>query len=287
VSEPTSDNQQQIDYWNGEGGQRWAQQNRILDALIQPLGEAALDAAAPRSKERAIDIGCGCGNQTLALAQRIGPGGGVLGIDVSEPMLEVASAMARADEAPRARLDFLCADAATHAFAPACADLLFSRFGVMFFAEPVAAFANLRGALRAGGRLVFCCWRAMKDNELMRIPLEAALAHLPPPAPMAPDAPGPFAFADRERVLGILQRAGFREAALQPLDCVLHYGAGLDAAEIARRLLDLGPASRLLADADAPTRARVEASLEQAIAPRCEAGGIALTARCWLAMARP
>ena len=281
-----SANQEQIDYWNGEGGQRWVEQNRSVDELIRPIGVAVLDAATLHSGERAIDVGCGCGNQTLALAQRIGPGGQVLGVDVSEPMLALAREQAGADPAPRAALEFLLADAAEHRFEQGATDLLYSRFGVMFFADPVPAFANMRTALRDGGRLAFCCWRAMKENELMLLPLRAALAHLPPPAPVPPDAPGPFAFADRERVLGILQAAGFRDAAVEPLDCALRYGAGLDAAEIARRLLDLGPAARLLADASASIRTRVEEDLCRLIEPRQGAAGIGLMACCWRVTAR-
>jgi len=281
-----SSNQEQIEYWNGEGGRRWVEQNRYIDELIRPIGEAALDVAAPRRGERALDVGCGCGNQTQALARRIGPGGHVLGIDISEPMLEAARAESAAVDAPCAELEFLCADAAEYAFPEGARDLLFSRFGVMFFADPVAAFANLHRALHAEGRLVFCCWRAMKENELMMLPLRAALAHLPPPEPLPPEAPGPFAFADRERVGRILAGAGYRDAAVDPLDRELRLGAGLDVAEIARRLLDLGPAARLLAGVEDGTRARVEHDLAAAIAPRCDATGLALTACCWLVTAR-
>jgi SAM-dependent methyltransferase len=280
------DNREQIEYWNGEGGRRWVEQDHGIDALIRPIGEATLEAAAPRAGERALDVGCGCGNPTLSLARRIGPRGQVLGVDVSEPMLALARERLAADRGPRATVEFLRADAAEHPFSSGGTDLLFSRFGVMFFADPVPAFANLRRALGAGGRLAFCCWRAMKDNELMVLPLKAALAHLPPPEPVPPETPGPFAFADRERVRGILGSAGLRAVAVEPLDVELHYGAGLAASEIARRLLDLGPASRLLADADAGTRARVEDTLQAAIAPRCGTQGISLTACCWLVTAR-
>jgi SAM-dependent methyltransferase len=281
-----SDNQEQIDYWNGEGGRRWVEQNRTIDEMIRPLGAATLDAAAPAAGERAIDIGCGCGNQTLALAQRIGPEGAVLAIDVSEPMLALARTQAAADSAPRAAVQYLRADAAEHFFEAGAADLLFSRFGVMFFADPVAAFANLRVALRADGRMVFCCWRAIQENELMTLPMQALLAHVPAPAPVPPDAPGPFAFANRARVLRILGDAGFHEASVKRLDCELRIGAGLGALETARRLLDLGPAARLLADAPAALRAMVERDLCAAIASRCGTDGLSITACCWLVSAR-
>lgn len=279
-------NDEQIAFWNGEGGERWARQNATIEGILQPIGEATLAAARPAPGERAIDIGCGCGNQSLALAERIGPAGHVLGVDVSAPMLDVARRLAGERRAERAPLEFLLADAATHRFPPGAHDLLFSRFGVMFFAEPVAAFRNLRGALRSGGRLVFCCWRAMRENDMMTLPMAAALAHLPAPEPPPAGAPGPFAFADPARVQGILEQAAYIDCRITPLDTALRVGAGADAGGIARQLLELGPAARLLAEATAAQRAAVAEQLAGDIAARVDAEGIALTACCWLVTAR-
>ena len=280
-------NQEQIDYWNGEGGERWVRQDQSIDALIRPLGAATLAAAAARPGESVLDIGCGCGHQAIELARCVGAEGRVLGVDVSAHMLAAARRNASDDGgiAPGA-LQFLQADAAAHPFPPAAFDLLFSRFGVMFFADPGAAFAHLRAALRPDGRLVFCCWQALKHNDMMLLPLSAALAHLPPPESMPADAPGPFAFADAERVRHILAAAGFNDVRIDPLEIDLHYGAGLELQEIARRLLELGPAARMLAQAHADTRQLIERELCERLAARHEVGGVRLPARCWLVQAR-
>src|SRR5881628_2723223 len=152
--------------------------------------------------ERVIDIGCGCGDTTIALARRVGPAGLVLGIDVSAPMLARAADAAR--EAGVAHVRFEHADAQTHRFPAQAFDVLYSRFGVMFFSDPAAAFGNLRTALRPGGRLGFVCWQAVPENPWIAVPLEAAAQHMALPPPPAPGAPGPFSFADPERVRRIL-----------------------------------------------------------------------------------
>src|SRR5262249_6517301 len=148
--------------------------------------------------ERVLDVGCGTGQTSIELARRAGPGGAVTGIDISAPML--ARARARAADAGARTVTFLDADAQTHRFDPASLDVCFSRFGIMFFAAPDAAFANLRSALRPAGRLAFVCWQSMRDNPWMLVPLMAAAAHITLPPPPAPDAPGPFSFADADRV---------------------------------------------------------------------------------------
>lgn len=275
-------NDEQIAFWNGEGGERWARQNATIEAILRPLGEATVAAAGPAAGERALDVGCGCGNQSLALAERVGPDGHVLGVDVSAPMLDIARTLAP----DRAELGFLLADAATHAFEPGRRDLLFSRFGVMFFADPVAAFANLRRALRRGGRLVFCCWRTMRENEMMTLPMAAALEHLPAPEPPPPGAPGPFAFADPARVQAILEDSGYIDCRISPLDVALRIGAGADATGVARQMLELGPAARLLAEATSGQREAITAQLARDISGRVDAGGIPLMACCWLVRAR-
>ena len=203
----SADNSEQIAEWNGALGQRWATMQREIDGIVVPFGYAALKAAAPQSGERVIDIGCGCGDTTIEIARIVGGEGAVLGIDVSQPMLEVARS--RGALARSAHLGFLDGDA-SEAELPANNDLLFSRFGVMFFSQPSPAFGHLRKSLRTGGRCVFVCWRAPRDNGWAMTPLSAARTAMgitPPPAD--PDAPGPFAFANEERVRAILSGAGF------------------------------------------------------------------------------
>ncbi len=192
-----------------------------LDRLFAGITEQAIAVAAPAPGERVLDIGCGCGATVLALATRVGANGHVLGVDVSAPMLEVARRRVAADGLSQAEV--LLADAATHRFAAGQADLIFSRFGVMFFDAPVEAFINLRQALATGGRLFFACWRPFKHNDWFAVPFKAVVPHLPPQEKPEPDAPGPFAFADPERVT-ILGLAGFSDVAIRPVDTMLTVG---------------------------------------------------------------
>jgi ubiquinone/menaquinone biosynthesis C-methylase UbiE len=163
-------NADQAAYWNGEAGARWVAGQDTLDTILAPTLKVLMDRAAVTGGERVVDIGCGCGISALELARRVGPGGRVLGVDVSAPMLARARQRATAD----LPLELVVGDATVHAFAPGWADLMISRFGVMFFAEPAKAFANMRRALRAGGRLVFACWREPARNTWMSLPLQEA-----------------------------------------------------------------------------------------------------------------
>ena len=210
------DNAAQIAYWNDRAAVTWTAMQDRLDAMFTPLTAIVVDAAAPAAGERVIDVGCGCGATVLELARRVGPDGRVLGVDVSEPM--AARAQERIAAAGFGNAEVKVSDASTFGFAAGQADLLFSRFGVMFFADPAAAFANLRRGMRPGGRLLFACWRPMIDNPWFLVPTQAA-AHLLPPAPaMEPNAPGPFAFADADRVRRILGTAGWSDVVLTRQD---------------------------------------------------------------------
>src|SRR4051812_29896947 len=219
----SADNSEQIAEWNGVLGQRWVAMQREIDRIVVPFGDAAMKAAGPQPRERVIDIGCGCGDTSIEIARRVGTAGAVTGVDVSQPMLEVARSRAALANYPH--LVFRDGDASA-AELPRDQDLLFSRFGVMFFSEPSAAFRHLRKSLRTGGRCVFVCWRAPRDNPWTMVPLSAArkaMGVTPPPAD--PNAPGPFAFADEERLRGILGDAGFDTIDVQRFDASLTLGA--------------------------------------------------------------
>ena len=235
-------NAAQIDYWNAVAGETWARFQDQLDRQIETLGGEALRVLAPTVGERVLDIGCGCGQTSLALAARVGAGGGVVGIDISKPMLDVA----RGRKVPTgaATPDFREADAQSADLGRSAFDTAYSRFGVMFFGDPAAAFSNIRKAMRPGGRLAFVCWRPLAENPWMRLPLEAAQRHLPPPAPFDPDAPGPFAFADPERVRRILDNAGFRNFAIDPFDARIGGGTVDETLELSFRVGPLGAALR-------------------------------------------
>jgi len=259
---PADSNAEQIADWNGVMGQQWAGMQRETDAVVAPFGNAALHRAAPRPGERVIDIGCGCGDTSIEIARRVGERGTVLGVDVSQPMLAVARAQGALGR--HTNLEFRDADA-SEAELPANTDLLFSRFGVMFFSQPIAAFSHMRKSLRAGGRCVFVCWRAPRDNAWAMAPLSAARAAMgvtPPPAD--PNAPGPFAFADDARLRAILEGAGFGSVDIQRFDASLTLGAtALDAAE---RALRFGPASRFVREMGVEHVPRVRDAIEQAFA---------------------
>ena len=279
--ESAGPNAEQITYWNEQGGPRWVKLQEALDRQLASFGHIVMDRLAIGSGERVLDVGCGCGETTLELARRVGPAGSVVGADISAVMLE------RARERGRGvgNVEFLVADAQTHAFAPASFDAVFSRFGVMFFADPRAAFANLARAMKPGGRLGFHCWKRLLDNPWMTVPFFAALEHLPPPTPPPPDAPGPFAFADADRVRGILTDAGLAEIEFESRTDPMELGSGTldDAVDFA---LQMGPTSIALREATPETVAKVRASVRAALAPYRTADGVRLDTSSWVVTAR-
>jgi SAM-dependent methyltransferase len=277
-------NAEQIRYWNEVAGPKWVSYQTMLDAQIGWLGERTMDRAGVARGDRVLDVGCGCGTTTLELARRVGETGNVLGVDISGPMLEVARERARV--AGRTNIRFTLADAQAHQFDDGALDVAFSRFGVMFFAEPTAAFANLRRALAPGGRLAFVCWQALASNPWFAIPLAAVAEHVALPAPPAPGSPGPFAFADRERVTGILEGAGFVGIAFEPVEDILTVGGsgGVDAA--VDFLLQFGPASAVLREAGIDPRERVVPALRAALAPYAGERGVRMQCAAWIVTAR-
>ena len=277
MAEPT--NADQIAYWNAASGRKWAEDADKMDAMMSEMAAAAIAAASPQPGEAVIDVGCGSGGTSLLLADAVGSHGRVLGIDVSHPMLDVA----RARAAGRENLSFLEADAASHVFHGPGADLVFSKFGVMFFADPEAAFANLHRAAKPGGRLAFICWRAMAENPFAMLPTQAALKHLPPQPRPDPTAPGPFAFADAVRVGHILTQAGFKTPAFATFDTTMVIGRKPESA--AREAVLVGMASRLLMNESDETREKVIAELTQTYQGHLGPDGVTLPARCWIVTA--
>lgn len=278
----TEPNAEQVEYWNEQGGPRWVALQTELDEMLEPLGREGLDAIAPAPGEAAIDVGCGCGATTLALAERVTPGGRVLGVDPSQPML----ALARERSAGLDSVEFACADAQTHDFGDASFDLVFSRFGVMFFADPVAAFENLRRALVPGGRLGFVCWQTPALNGWATLPMQAVLRHVAPPPPPEPGAPGPFAFADADRPAAILRDAGWVDVQVESSTGTLSLGGGADLEESIEFALHVGPGSRLLLDASEETRAAARESVRKALEPFASDDGIRLPRATWIVTAR-
>jgi SAM-dependent methyltransferase len=265
-------NAEQIEYWNGPVGERWAAFQLVLDKALGKISDAALAFAAVKPGERVLDIGCGTGTTTYALAKAVGPSGNVTGVDISRPMLAAARARGTG-------VNFREADASNHLF-HSTHDLLFSRFGVMFFADPSAAFANLRKALRSHGRLAFVCWRDVKENLWASAPMSAARPLLPPQEPVDPLAPGPFAFADDARLENILIKAGYRDIRIEKLDSTMNMGATVD--EAVEQALRIGPLSRATADIDDATRDRVRDAVRAEIGRFLTPDGVTPPAACWL-----
>ena len=274
-------NADKIAYWNGPGGQHWADRQQVQDILLAPVADLLLDRARPAPGERIVDVGCGCGATTSALAQRAGPAGHVLGIDISGPMLARARQLAPAG----LPVDFELADATIYPFASGGFDLLVSRFGVMFFAEPALSFANMRRALRPSGRLAFACWREPRDNPWLMLPLQAAYRHVPKLPQLGPEDPGPFSFAGEPRVQRILTQAGFSGIAMERCDLALDVaiGRGLDAA--VQGALEIGPASRALEGQPPDLRAAAARSIREALAPFARGQAVPLGASIWIVTA--
>ena len=267
-------NVEQAALWNGPAGRGWVEAQAALDQMYKPFEELLAAAVAGG---RVLDIGCGTGCTTLAVAR--GARGDCLGVDISAPMIATARARAERDGVA-AR--FVCADAETYAFAPASFDALMSRFGVMFFGDPVRAFSNLRRAARKDAQLRFAAWRAPAENSFMTAAERAAAPLLPPPPARPPDAPGPFAFADRRRVGAILEQSGWADIEIRPLDI----GCAFPERALDHYLTWMGPIGRILQEADARTRARVMAAVRPAFDPYVRGAEVCFTAACWMVSAR-
>lgn len=280
---PDGPNAEQNAYWNDQAALKWVRLQQQLDDMIGPLGRAALDRARPAPDERILDVGCGCGASSLELGERVGAGGLVLGVDLSSAMLE------RAEERARERgLDgvrFAVADAQTHAFAGPGFDLIFSRFGVMFFADPEAAFRNLCSALAPGGRLCFVCWQTLARNPWMLVPLQAAARHVQLPPPPAPGTPGPFSLAEADRVRAILETAGFTGVRIDPLETQLSLAGGLPLEQAVAFLVEgVGPTAALLRE-HPDRRDAVLSEVTDALAPFLVSGAVALPCAAWIVSA--
>ncbi|MBV9456790.1 MAG: methyltransferase domain-containing protein, partial [Bradyrhizobium sp.] len=271
-------NADQIAYWNGPNGQRWTDRQAEQDVLLTPVTQALIERAEPRPGERIIDVGCGCGGASMALAERVAPTGFVLGIDISGPMLSRARELAP-EGMP---VDFVLADATVYPFDPQHFDLLASRFGVMFFAEPAVSFANLRRALRPSGRMAFACWREPRENPWMMVPLQAIYQHVPKLPPQGPEDPGPFAFASEERVHRILGEAGFKKIEMEPvaLSFDIAIGRGLDAA--VQAAMQIGPGSRALDGHPPETRAAAAKSVKEMLTPYVRGDAVPLAGSIWI-----
>jgi SAM-dependent methyltransferase len=275
-------NAAQIDYWNEVSGPRWVAAQERLDPMIEGIGLAGIERAGIRSGESVVDVGCGCGATSLALAARVGADGQVLGVDISGPMLE--RARERALAAGVANLRFEQSDAQTHAFTPV-ADTVFSRFGVMFFEDSVAAFRNLRRCLRPGGRLCFVCWQPLAENPWMALPMQAIAPFVEARPRPEPGAPGPFAFADPTYVRSILEDAGYEAIDVESYSHVQRMGSTTEDA-LDFLLTGVGPVSSALAEATVEARDAATAALRDLLSRREGPNGVEFDSAVWIVTAR-
>jgi ubiquinone/menaquinone biosynthesis C-methylase UbiE len=275
-------NADQIVFWNGAAGRHWTDRQSVQDVLLAPVTEKLIAEINAQIGQRILDIGCGTGAVAIELAGRVGPSGHVLGIDISTPMLERARQLTPR-ELPA---DYVLADATVYPFDPESFDLLVSRFGVMFFADPVLSFRNLRSALRPKGRLVFACWREPRENGWMMAPLMAVYKHVPKLPQLGPEDPGPFAFADETRVKRILGEAGFNDIGMEacPLTLDVAAGRGLEAA--VQGALEIGPASRALEGHPPEVVAAAVQSIREALTPFAKGQSVLLPGAIWIVTAR-
>lgn len=279
-----SANTVQAEFWNSAAARAWADQHTRMDRALAPFLEALLQAAAPQPAERVLDIGCGSGTTVLELAARVGPQGYVLGADVAEA--SVARACRRIADAGLRHAEIVLADAGAHAFPAATFDLLFSRLGVMFFADPTSAFINIRQALKPGARVVLGVVRAAAENVWPNGPT-VAVRHLLPPLPTpGPEEPGPFSWAEPARVHRILEGAGFGDVSLTPLDWSAQLAPPGGAAEAADFMLAFGPMTRIVPTLPLQQQQAVRQALEDYFKGFDGPQGVALPAANWIVRAR-
>jgi SAM-dependent methyltransferase len=260
--------------WNGPAGRAWVEEQALLDRLFQPIEALLVEAVAARRPRALLDVGCGTGAVTLAAARRLGEHHTVHGVDISEPM--IAAARARA-ERERLRATFVCADVQAHAFDPGSVDMIVSRFGVMFFGDPVAAFANLRRAARPGAGLMAVAWRSAAENPFMTTAERAAAPLLPGLPPRRPDGPGQFAFAEAAHVRRILAASGWSAGDVQPIDVP----CALPEPDLGTYVARLGPVGLMLQQVDEHTRRGVLRACRAAFEPFVAEGEVRFTAACW------
>jgi SAM-dependent methyltransferase len=277
MNTPHQPDNEQSALWNGVAGRAWVEAQALTDHLFKPIEDLLAEAVSPAAGNL-LDVGCGTGSTTIAALRRMGAHGRATGIDISEPMLAAAAARARRDGAAA---NFIRADAQTHPLDPAAFDLVISRFGVMFFDDPVQAFANLHRATKPGGGLRCIVWRSAADNPFMTTAERAAAPVLELPE-RKKDGPGQFAFADRDKVQGILQNGGWAQIDFRAVDVI----CTMPQRELTGYLSRLGAVGRALQEADEETRARVLAVVRPAFDPYVEGDDVRFTAACWLITAR-
>ena len=275
-------NADQVAYWNGPAGQRWAERQTAQDIVLKPVADLVIDRAKLKPGERVIDVGCGSGATAIAFAREVAPSGHVLGVDISGPML----ARARQSAPKDLSIDFVLADATVYPFEPASFDVLASRFGVMFFADPALSFANMRKALRPSGRLAFACWREPRENPFFMAPLRPPTSTCRSCRSRGRKIPGRLRLPRRRASAGFSTRQALRGVEMEPCPLLLDaaIGRGLDGA--VQGALEIGPVSRALDGQPEELRKAAAASIREALTPFAKGDAVLLPASVWVVTAR-
>jgi len=281
--DPEQINADMLAFWNGQGGHIWVARQVHTDITLTPVMGALLAFAAPRAGERVLDVGCGCGASTLDFARAVGPSGRVAALDISGPML--AEGEARAKAAGIANIDWQQVDPATAALEGY--DLLTSAFGVMFFGDPVGAFANMRRAANPGARMAIVCWRSLAENPWMEVPMHAVASHLPPRPKPAPHAPGMFAFAEPKRVTEVLTASGWAPPRFEKLDADLDIAAGRGLEEAVTQSTQVGAVNSWLRNQPAEVVSAAIVSLRKALVAHLDGASVRLPGAMWLIRSAP
>lgn len=272
--------------WRGDRAQRWLAQAAQLERQLEPVSEVLFAAAAPAPGEHVLDVGCGTGPTTRQAGRAVTPGGSATGLDVSPPLLAHAAAVSGPGDG---ELRWIEADAV--GWEPDRAyDLVLSRFGVMFFSDPAAAFATLARATRPAGRLAVAVWSHRSASPLFEVPYAAALAAVraagAEPVPM-PEDQGPFSLHDREATTALLTDAGWGDVGWAEHDLPLLLAGGVGPDEAAEECMGFGPSSTILAEADDEVRAAARAAMAEALAGHVDADGhVVLDGRVVIVTAR-
>ena len=272
------------DFWNGEGGEKWLRFQENIENGLFHFGQEAITAAMLETGEHVLDIGCGWGNTTFEIAPRVGPFGGVKGIDISEIILEQTPS--REKLATRFNIDFECADAQSYSFETKSFDVVYSRFGVMFFNDPVEAFKNIRTALKPSGRISFICWQPIEANEWIQLPLDIAEKYVPLLPRPDPEEPGGFSFGDPNRVKRILKKAGFVDIEITPFNTTFNIGKNIN--EAVTFLSQIGPASSAFEDPNVSviTKKMITTELHDKLVFYEKNNGVELGAAAWVVTAQ-
>ncbi|MEM1401792.1 MAG: class I SAM-dependent methyltransferase [Pseudomonadota bacterium] len=278
-------NDEQREYWNGIAGKQWVDQDNTLQRLLQPAADLLLREPRVPDARKALNVGCGGGGETLMLSRALNPQATVTGVDISEPLIALARQRVDAEPALAGRVSFHCTDASAGDLGAPDYDLVFSRFGVMFFDDPIGAFAHIRAHVASDGSLVFACWQQLADNPWVTVPLTAALTVLPPPEIPPPGSPGPFAFADGDRTRSLLEQSGWTNVKVRAESIDLRWNVASNGTALAQEILKIGPVSRMLQAAPESEHPRVYEAVAEALLPHIENDTLTLSGAIWIVSA--